>query len=54
MYVKHRELKAILIVVMTTEYVPANQILKVQSVILVLPVSTTFQIAQVGGTNLFA
>ena len=42
-----------LIVVMTMENVPAKQMLKVPSVILVLLVFTTSQIAQVRVTNLF-
>ena len=43
-----------LILAMTMEYVPAKQMLKVPSVILVLLVFTTSQIAQVGVTNLFS
>ena len=42
------------IVAVPMEYVPAKKMLKVSSAILVLLVSTTSQLAQVGGTNLFA
>ena len=50
---KHRELLAILILVTAVEHVTANLMLMVSSVMLVLLDSTTSQLAQVGGTNLF-
>ena len=40
-----------LILVMAMDYVTAKQMLKVTSVTVVLRVTTIFQLAQVGGTN---
>ena len=54
MLVKHWELMTMMVLVMAMELVAARQMLKVTSVILVLLVTTTSQLAQVGGTNLFA
>ena len=52
--VKQREQLATLMLVMPMEYVIAKQMLKVTNVTLVLMASTTSQLVQVGGTNIFA
>ena len=52
MLVKHRELMTMMLLVMAMELVAARQMLKVTSVILVLLVTTTSQLAQVSDVNL--
>ena len=52
MLVTHRELMAMMLLAMTMENVAAKQMLKVTSVILVLLVTTTSQLAQVSDGNL--